>query len=280
LLKGLTETVFKLRVPAVRVLVFTKPFGAIGAAELAGHLAELGADGAELVVREGQTVSPADPRGIGAVARELEHHGLRLGVVTTDLADGDGTAERIIAACAEAGVPLVRAGFYRYDAAMGYHRCLDAARRGLAALAGLAAGHGVRLAVQLHHGTIHASAAQAHALTGDLDSVLFYADPGNQAKEGSEDWRLGLDILGDRLACMGVKNAAWRRGPGGWAPEWVPLADGVVAWPDIVPGLRARGYGGPLSLHVHYPAPDLLAALRTDLTELRRLLDSNRAHRG
>jgi sugar phosphate isomerase/epimerase len=51
----------------------------------------------------------------------------------------------------------------------------------------------------------------------------------------------------------------------------VPLADGVVAWPEIIAGLRERGYPGPLSLHIHYPTPDLLAALRADLAQLRGL---------
>lgn len=255
----------------MRTIVFTKPLGAVGATRLADDLAELGADGADLVVRDGQTVAPDDPRGIGSVAAKLAANGLALPVVTTDLIEGDDTAERVLGACAEAGVPLARTGFYRYDPALGYARCLERARRGLADLAAIADRHGVRLAVQLHHVTIHPSAAHALRLIGDLD-VLCYADPGNQAKEGSEDWRLTLDLLGDRLACMGVKNAAWRHGPQGWECTFVPLADGLVRWPEIISGLRERAYAGPLSLHVHYPTDDPLAVLRRDLDHLRSLL--------
>lgn len=256
----------------MRAIVFTKPLGAIGATQLADDLAGLGADGADLVVRDGQTVTPADPRGIGSVATALAANGLALAVVTTDLIKGDATADRVVGACAEAGVTLVRTGFYRYEPAQGYRRCYEEAKRGLASLAALADRHGVRVAVQLHHETIHPSAAHALRLVGDLDGVLCYADPGNQAKEGSEDWRLNLDLLGDRLACMGVKNAAWRSGPDGWECGWVPLADGVVRWPEIISGLRERAYDGPLSLHVHYPTGDPLAALRRDLHHLRTLL--------
>lgn len=255
----------------MRVIVFTKPFGAVDMVELADRLAELGVDGADLVVRDGLTVTPADPRGIVTAARVLERVGLRLEVVTTDLVYADPNAERILGACAEAGVSLVRAGFFRYHPDQGYARYLELARRELAGLARIAADHGVRLAVQLHHGTIHPSAAHALRLIGELGSVLVYADPGNQAKEGSEDWRLSLDLIGDRLACVGVKNAAWRHGSEGWACEWVPLAGGVVPWPDIITGLRERGCTGPLSLHVFYPTPDLTAALRNDLAYLREL---------
>ncbi|GAA3228136.1 sugar phosphate isomerase/epimerase family protein [Nonomuraea helvata] len=257
----------------MRLLAFTKPFGPIDAAPLSEAVASVGAEGADLLVREGQTVSPADPGGIAVVAAELERRGLTLDIVTTDLLDTGADAERIIAACGESGVPLVRAGFYRYDPAAGYRRQVEESRAALSRLAGLAARHGVKLALQLHHGTIHPSASLALALAGDLDEVRFYADPGNQAKEGSEAWALNVDLLGDRMACMGVKNAVWRSTADGWVCEWQPFADGgVVPWPEIIPGLRARGYAGLLSLHVHYPAADPVAVVRKDLDHLRGLL--------
>ncbi|MEV0618924.1 sugar phosphate isomerase/epimerase [Nonomuraea sp. NPDC050404] len=257
----------------MRLLAFTKPFGRIDAPLLAETVASVGADGADLLVREGQTVGPADPAGIAAVAAELGRRGLTLDVVTTDLLDAGADADRLIAACGESGVPLVRVGFYRYDPAAGYRRLLEESRAALARLHGLAARHGVNLALQLHHGTIHPSASLALALAGDLNDVRFYADPGNQAKEGSEAWALNVDLLGDRMACMGVKNAVWRSAADGWVCEWQPFADGgVVPWPEILPGLRARGYTGALSLHVHYPAADPVAAVRRDLGHLRRLL--------
>ncbi|MFC4009078.1 sugar phosphate isomerase/epimerase family protein [Nonomuraea purpurea] len=257
----------------MRLLAFTKPFGPIDATRLADAVASVGAEGADLLVREGQTVSPADPGGIAVAAAELARRGLTLDVVTTDLLDVGADAERIIAACGESGVPLMRAGFYRYDPAAGYDRQLAESRAALARLAGLAARHGVRLVLQLHHGTIHPSASLALALAGELNDVGFYADPGNQAKEGSEAWALNADLLGDRMACIGVKNAVWRSDADGWVCEWQPFADGgVVRWAEVVSGLRERGYAGPLSLHVHYPSADPVAAVRRDLDHLRGLL--------
>jgi sugar phosphate isomerase/epimerase len=251
----------------MRVIVFTRPFGPVSVAELVGRLGTLGVDGADLTVRDGQTVTPGQPGGIGSVAEALADNGMRLEVVTTDLREPGPIAEGIFDACAESGVSLVRLGFYRYQPEQGYDP--DTARRGIAGLAALGAERGVRVALQLHQGTIHPSAAHALRLIDDLD-VLVYADFGNQAKEGSEDWRLTLDQLGDRVACVGVKNAAWERTPDGWEVGWVPLADGVVPWQRIIPGLSARGYHGPLSLHVFYPTPDPASAVRRDLEYLRR----------
>jgi sugar phosphate isomerase/epimerase len=250
----------------IRMLVMTKPFGALPAGRLAATLAALGADGAELVVRDGQTVTPGEPTRIKDVATELTRHGLQLGVVTTDLVRADDTADTILGVCAELGVPLVRLGWWRYDAALGYQRVLDTARRDLAALAGLGRRHGVRLALQLHHGTIHPSAAHALRLTEELP---VYLDPGNQAMEGSEQLPMSLDLLGDRIACVGVKNAAWR----GTGLAWQPLADGggVVDWLATLGTLRERGHAGPLSLHAHYPTADPVADVGRDLAHLRKL---------
>jgi sugar phosphate isomerase/epimerase len=252
----------------MRLIVLTKPLGPLDPAGLADALAHLRADGTELLVRAGSTVDPANPAGICAVARELRRNGLRLDLVTTDLLAADTQAERILAACSAAEVGAVRVGFYRYDSAVGYHEGVDRARRLLAGLVELAQRESVPLALQLHHGTLHSSAALALRLTKGMPEIRFYADPGNQVKEGSEDWRLMLDLLGDRIACVGVKTATWS----GSGFEWRPLADGgVVPWPEILPGLRSRGYTGPLSLHVHYPVTDPMAALRRDLDRLREL---------
>jgi sugar phosphate isomerase/epimerase len=258
----------------VRVLVLTKPFGVLPPEELAAQLAEAGADGADLLVRDGQTVTPSTSWRIAETARALRGNGLETGLVSTDLTSADSEAERVIGHCAEAGVPLMRVGFYRYDAGLDYAAGLDRARRDLASLAELAARHGVRLVLALHHGTLHPSAAHASRLLDGRDDVLVHPDPGNQAKEGSEHWRLALDVLGglDRVGCVGVKNAVWEPGQarGSWNCRWQPLADGgVVPWPTILPGLTELGYTGPFSLHVHYPADNPLTAVRRDLGYLR-----------
>ena len=258
----------------MRVLVLTKPFGDLPPEELADQLAEAGADGADLLVRDGQTVTPGTSWRIAETARALRANGLETGLVSTDLTSADSESERVIGHCAEAGVPLMRVGFYRYDAGLDYAAHLDRARRDLSGLAGLAARHGVRLVLALHHGTLHPSAAHASRLLDGREDVLVHPDPGNQAKEGSEDWRLTLDVLGglDRVGCVGVKNAVWEPGAarGSWNCGWQPLADGgVVPWATILPGLTGLGYTGPFSLHVHYPADDPLAAVRRDLGYLR-----------
>ncbi|MFF1357899.1 sugar phosphate isomerase/epimerase family protein [Streptomyces sp. NPDC058297] len=261
----------------MRVLVLTKPFGDLPPSRLADLLAHAGADGADLLVRDGQTVTPGTAERIAETARALRGNGLGLGMVSTDLTTADGEAERVIGHCAEAGATVLRLGFYRYDARIDHATAVDRARRDLAGLAELAVRHGVRLVLALHHGTLHPSAAHAARLLAGFDGIHVHPDPGNQAKEGSEHWRLTLDVIGGpaRVGCVGVKNAVWEQGArsGDWTCVWQPLADGgVVPWRTILSGLGGLGYTGPLSLHVHYPTDDPFAAVRRDVAHLRGLL--------
>ncbi len=158
---------------------------------------------------------------------------------------------------------------------------VDSARRDLDGFEALAERLGIRLAIQLHGGSIHASGAQAAALLAGRGRIGAYPDPGNQwIQEGSENWRATLDILAPWLCCIGVKNGGWSAGgrrPSGqreWRAEWQGLDEGVVPWDEIVPHLVGTGFAGPCSMHSHYRVPRELALdkVRADLAFFRRLI--------
>lgn len=262
----------------MRLAMFTKLFGDSDLGVVAQEVAGLGLKGVDLLVRQGYAVVPSRPAGIGEAARIFARAGLQLEMVTTDLIEGDQCAAAVLAACADAGVSLVRLGFYRYDPSLGYARCRERGRRQLGELEAISRRTGIRLALQLHHGTLHSSGALAAALLEGRDGQAFgiYVDPGNQVKQGSEDWRLTLELAGDRLCCVGVKNAGWyAAGPSGappWEARWVPLEEGLVPWPEILSQLNETGYDGLLSLHAFYQElrlPAALEAVRRDLNFLR-----------
>jgi sugar phosphate isomerase/epimerase len=64
--------------------------------------------------------------------------------------------------------------------------------------------------------------------------------------EGKEDWALGLDLIGDYLAHVHVKNTAWHR-DARWAWRWEELDAGIVDWEEMLRLLSARAYAGYLS---------------------------------
>src|SRR5262245_54704270 len=266
------------------IVMFTKLFKGLTLDQVAADLAALGFDGADLLIRPGHQLEPAAPQAIAPAVRRLQAAGVAAPMATTDLTDpNDPAAERVLGACADAGVRLVRLGYFRSDPATSYAAAFARARRALDGLADLARRLGITLALQLHGRTIHASGAQAAALLRDHDPNLLaaYPDPGNQAtQDGREDWRFTFEVLQPWLACVGVKNGAWfpagrtAAGQRQWRAEWLGLADGMVPWDEILPHLRQQGFAGVLTLHSHYegmPLPQALDQTRADLAFVRRL---------
>lgn len=265
-------------------VLFTKLFRGHSIEEIGSTAAELGFDGIDLLIRPGHQVEPDAPERILAAVEHLQSHGLQVPMATTDVTDTTRfPTERLLAACGEAGIELIRLGYWKYDPSRGYAACFDAARRDLEQLAKLAERTGVRVAIQLHGDTIHGSGAQTAALLAGHDpkTIGAYPDPGNQVvQDGREDWRFTFDVLGPWLCCVGVKNGGWFPGelaPTGqrhWRSDWSGLADGMVPWDDIIEYLSGSGYDGLLSFHSHYevPFPQVLEQTRLDLRFVSRIL--------
>lgn len=266
----------------MNTVMFTKLFKGLSLDEVADHLTALGFDGVDLLIRDGHQVTPAAPDAITPAVRRMERAGLSVPMATTDLTEATPVAERVFGACAEAGVSTIRLGYYKYTGS-GYAAALDDARRKLDGLETAAAKTGVRLAIQLHGDTIHASGAQTLLLLQGRDPgrVSAYPDPGNQVvQDGRDDWRFTFDVLAPWLSCVGVKNGGWSphglrpSGQREWRSDWLGLPDGMVPWDAIVAHLRSTGFDGLLTLHSHYEVPlaQALDQTRLDLGYLRHLL--------
>jgi sugar phosphate isomerase/epimerase len=269
----------------MRTVLFTKLFQSRSVDDIGATAAELGFNGIDLLVRPGATIDPADARAIPSAVQRVESYGLAVPMATTDLTDPERfPADAVVGACADAGVGLVRLGYWSYTpASRSYADTVADARRHVTQLDALAARHGVRLAIQLHGGTIHSSGALTRVLLEDHppERLCAYPDPGNQVvQDGREDWRMTLEILQPWLACVGVKNGGWfpgattGTGQREWRSDWLGLADGMVPWAQILPYLQAIGFDGELSLHSHYEVPydQVIDQTRTDLRYVKRLL--------
>jgi sugar phosphate isomerase/epimerase len=268
----------------MRTALFTKLFGSTPVLRVGATCAELGFDSLDLLVRPGCTVDPVAADTIPDITRQLEEqYGIGVSMVTTDFTDPTvSEVESTLDGCARAGVQLIRLGYWHYNGQRPYADVLADARRHLDGLEKLAQKYQIRLAVQLHGGTIHASGATAAVLLEGRDPALWgaYPDPGNQAvQDGREDWRLTFDLLDPWLCCVGVKNGGWfpstvaSSGQRTWQSDWLGIADGMVPWADILAYLQNR-FAGILSFHSHYemPLPQVLDQTRIDLHYVQRSL--------
>src|SRR5215471_10999762 len=110
------------------IVMFTKLFKGRTLDAVAADLAALGFDGADLLIRPGHQLEPTAPSAIGPAVRLLAAAGLAVPMATTDLIDPDDPASaRVLGACAEAGIRLVRLGFFRSDPATPYAAAFAAA---------------------------------------------------------------------------------------------------------------------------------------------------------
>ncbi|MFH0965941.1 MAG: TIM barrel protein [Planctomycetota bacterium] len=231
--------------------VFTKPWK-VPADELAGHVKELGFDAVEYPVRPGFEVSPENVgRELARVAKVFSDHGLQIASIAGP------TDERTIAACAQAGVPVIRV--MAEIGRDGYLATVARLQKEYDALVPLLEKHGVRLGVQNHCGAWVSNASGLLHLIGKYDPRHLAAvwDAAHNAIAGEEP-ELAIDIIWSRLCMVNLKNAFWQRKTGPeapyveWETYWTSGRQGLASWPRVATELKRRSYAGVICITAEY----------------------------
>lgn len=243
-----------MTVQKIQFSVFTKPWRE-PLPELAAKVRGWGFDGIELPVRPGYQVTPeAAGIGLSHAAAILKDCGLQIFSVA---APGGPIDEALIAACAEAGVPVLR--IMVPIGAEGYMTTEGRVQRELQALVPLLERYGVCIGVQNHCDAMICNAMGLRHLLEPFNRTQVAAiwDAAHNALNG-EDPELALDIVWDHLRMVNLKNAYWRRqnGPEAevveWRPWWTSGAQGLASWPRVADELKRRNYSGVVCLTAEY----------------------------
>jgi sugar phosphate isomerase/epimerase len=240
--------------------VFTKSWKT-PLAQLAKFVRTRGFDGIEIPVRPGYQVPPENvEKGLPEAAGILADHGLKIFSVAGP------TDEPTMAACAAAGVPVIRicVGIEGKDYLAEEQRI----RRECDALAPLLAKHGVTLGIQNHCGSCVANAMQMRSLVNKYDPryVGIVWDPAHNALNG-EITEHAIDIVWSHLCMVNLKNAFWRRknGPEAeyaqWETHWTTGRHGLASWPGVAAELKRRAWSGVLCLSAEYSDHDAVNRL-------------------
>jgi len=246
----------------MKIVFNSKFFAELSVEQLGEKGTALGYDGIDICIRPGHPIHVDNAiHKLPKAVRIWESQNLfcPLASAAIDIIDPKSPdAEKLYAACAEAGIPRLKIGFFRFVAGDDYWQILDAARADLDGFVAFGEKFGVQTCYQIHSGQCIGSncAGLMHLIRGfDPRYVGAYPDFGHLLLDG-EDIDMGLSMIRSHLSVAGIKDAYYAPQPDGQKPAFIPrfvkVGDGGVDWKRALGALHGLGFDGPLVVHTEY----------------------------
>lgn len=185
-------------------------------------------------------------------AEELKKLAARYGLEINALAsyltctDDIDKIASVMRAAKKMGAGRIRVNAPKYDPEKGYRQVLEEAVAGFRRVEEKARENGIKAHFEMHHGTITPSASAAYALAKNFDpqyiGVIY--DTGNIIYEGLEEYQMALEILGEYLDLVHIKNACWLKKGEKYEADWASFTDGFADFPKFFKALKTTGYDG------------------------------------
>lgn len=206
--------------------------------------------------------------------------GLEVFGLTTYLApDKIEDIERVMKACNIMKCKTMRVFPPMYNETENYRVLFDRVVEETKAVEQLAKKYDIRVNFEIHHGNIMPSASAAYRFVSNFDpkyvGIIF--DPGNMVHEGYENYKLGLELLGEYLGHVHVKNTGWEQegadedGTALWKSSWVPYQKGVANLKKLFRVLKEMNYDGYVSIEDFSNEEETYDKLKGDLAFVRKL---------
>jgi sugar phosphate isomerase/epimerase len=242
--------------------------------ELGQILRGMGVDGCDLTVMPGGHVPPEQSavdlmRAIEAVTGV----GLDVPVITTAYTSlADPTLRNVAAIAGEMGIPVFRAGVWKYGPGDVDQRLAEV-QRDIAGLSSMARAVNMQLALRNVAGdNVGASIWDTHMLIRGLDprTVGYAYDVGDAVAENAVGWQTGLKLVLPRIKMLVARDFVWEKDGAAWKRKPVPLGEGMVDWGKLFESLARVRFAGPVSLPVDYQPQDEISAVRHDVEFIRK----------
>lgn len=188
--------------------------------------------------------------------------------------------EEVLKAAAVMGCRQIRVNAPQYAKDRNYNELFAETQKYIENIEALCVKYKVKVNFEIHMGNIIPSASAAYRLVSPFNPqyIGIIHDAGNMVHEGFENYRLGIELLGDYLSHVHIKNACWKlkstnaEGVENWGPEWAPLKKGYADLAQLIGELKKSGYNGYLSVEDFSNASDTVEKLRDNLEFLKKLL--------
>jgi len=229
-------------------------------------------------------LSTIDIKQVDSTATEIksicDESGLEISSLTTYLGISDTVGlEKVMKAAKVMKCRNIRANVPRYNESENYRVLFDKTVSQAKVIEILAKEYDVRINYETHMGNIIPSASAAYRFVSSLDpkyaGIIF--DPGNMVYEGFENYRLGMELLGEYLAYVHVKNGTWKLsettqdGVEIWYPTWASFKKGYADIAKLIRVLKDIGYNGYISVEDFSNEEDTYTKLKDDIKFLRKL---------
>lgn len=189
--------------------------------------------------------------------------------------------EKVLQAAKSIECKMVRVNAPKYDQSKTYGEILKDARNNIKSIEALAKKYNVKVCLEIHMGNIIPSASAAYRLVEGYDPkyIGIIYDAGNMVYEGFEDYKMGIEILGDYLAHVHIKNARWelkettKEGIEKWAPTWATVKKGYADLGKLISSLKICGYNGFLSMEDFSNEQQTVEKLKDNFDYIKSLID-------
>lgn len=242
---------------------FSKHLQSLPLDKMTDKLKKIGIESLDLTVRPGGHVEPEKvEEDLPRICEALGKHGVSVGMITTNIRNAmDPLTRKILRVAARLGVKYYKLGYFVYEGFGKQKAQVEHVRTKIRELAELNGELGVHGGFHNHSGSFFgASLWQVAEVISDVcpDTIGCYLDPAHAVIEGGrETWRMGMDLLADRVTMLAVKDFRWvapakDSNCRGQVVQICPLSMGNVPWKRVIEALCTIGFKGPVSFHGEY----------------------------
>jgi len=247
----------------MELVMFSKMLQEFSVAEAGAIMKDLGLDGVDLTVRDGGHVLPESVEtDLEPAVNTLAEAGLSVPMITTGITSAaEPTAEPVFRAAAACGIKKLKLGYWQVKEFGTMRQTIAQAQQHLVGISKLADKYQVSANIHVHSGDfLSAMSPVVWMLIQDYAPACIgaYPDLCHMGLEGGRaGWKQGLDLLGDRINMVGVKNAGLFQetddaGNTRWQGKLLPVAEGLTPFPEAFGYLKQMGFNGPCSFHSEY----------------------------
>jgi sugar phosphate isomerase/epimerase len=240
------------------ICAFTKCLQFLNFDEMGEVLARLGFDGADMPVRPGGQVEPADVKtGLPHAVKTLRKYGMEIPMIVTAITDpADPISITTLQAAADSGIKYYRLGWLKYEATKSIQQNLDDHRKTIEKLAELNEKLGIHGDYQNHSG------ASVGSPVWDIYELMKNVNPKHMGVqydirhaivEGAYSWKLGMQRIAPWITTIDIKDFVWAKNEKNvWRHSNVPLGEGMVNFDEFLKEYARLKVEAPISIHYEY----------------------------